>query len=95
MPACAVVLATFLANHPAHVFSYGPQCFNMAVDSHSSVSEKYREMFPEYDQVFINALSSAVSFLWTAVSSQKGTNSGFELLSKGKRRCCKLAHRLW
>ena len=33
----------------------------MAVDSHSSVSEKYREMFPEYDQVFINALSSAVS----------------------------------
>jgi len=33
----------------------------MAVDSHSSVSEKYREMFPEYDQVFIDALSSAVS----------------------------------
>ena len=39
-----------------------PQCFNMAVDSHSLVNEKYREMFPEYDRGFIDALSSAVSF---------------------------------
>ena len=39
-----------------------PQCFNVAVDSHSLVNEKYREMFPEYDRGFIDALSSAVSF---------------------------------
>ena len=39
-----------------------PQCFNMAVDSHSLVNEKNREMFPEYDRGFIDALSSAVSF---------------------------------
>ena len=39
-----------------------PQCFNMAVDSHSLVNAKYREMFPEYDRGFIDALSSAVSF---------------------------------
>ena len=39
------------------------QCLNMAVDSHSLVSEKYREMFPEYDRGFINALSSAVHFV--------------------------------
>ena len=39
-----------------------PQCFNMAVDSHLLVNEKYREMFPEYDRGFIDALSSAVSF---------------------------------
>ena len=34
----------------------------MAVDSHSLVNEKYREMFPEYDRGFIDALSWAVSF---------------------------------
>ena len=37
----------------------------MVVDSHSLVSEKYREMFPEYDRGFINALTSFI--LWTEV----------------------------
>ena len=32
-----------------------PQCFNMAVDSHSLVNEKY-------DRGFIDALSSTISF---------------------------------
>ena len=43
------------------------QCFNMAVDSHSLVSEKYREMFPEYDRGFINAFKFGCLILWTEV----------------------------
>jgi len=39
-----------------------PQCFKMAVDSHSLLTEKYIEMFPEYERGLIDALSSAISF---------------------------------
>lgn len=75
-----------------------PQRFNMAVDSHLLVNEKYREMFPEYDRVFIYALSSAVSFCGLKFLLKKEQIHAVNDCLKGregKGRDCNFAHWLW